>query len=83
MAIILPLEWEKRIADKVAGGEFPDAEEVVREGLRRLLLEEEHLAELRAKFQEGIDVSEREEGQDGDEFFAELEREMNEAARPR
>ena len=48
MEIALPPEWEKRIADKVAGGEFPKAEEVVREG-RRLFAQEEHLAGVRAK----------------------------------
>lgn len=35
MEIALPPEWEERIADKVAGGEFHNAEEVVRAGLRR------------------------------------------------
>lgn len=73
----------KRIADKVAGGEFPKAEEVVREGRRRLFAEEEHLAELRAKIQEGVHALDRGESMDGDEFFAELDDYIKELNGPR
>ena len=72
----------KRIADKVADGEFPNAEEVVREGLWRWFAEEEHLAELRAKIQGGIDAMDRGESMDGDEFFAELDEYIKELHGP-
>ncbi len=77
MQIVLPPELEKRIADTVASGEFSSAEEVVREGLRRLFAEGQsdasHLQELRAKIQVGLDAAEREEGMNGEAFFAELD----------
>jgi antitoxin ParD1/3/4 len=82
MEITLPPEWEQRIADKVAGGEFSNADEVVLEAVRRLFAEEEHLAVLRAKIQEGVESADRGELMDADEFFAELEREMYQATEP-
>lgn len=80
MEITLPPEWEKRIADKVAGGEYPSPDEVVREGLRRLFAEEEHLAALRTRIQEGVGALDRGEAMDGDEFFAELDGYLGELA---
>lgn len=75
--IILSPELEKRIADKVASGEFANAEELVSEGMRRWFAEEDHLAELRAKIQEGIESADRGELMDADDFFAELEQELH------
>ena len=79
MEIALTPKLEKRIAAKVAGGEFPSAEEVVREGLRRLFAEEEeYLAEMRARIQEGIDSANRGELISSDELFAELDEYIHE-----
>ena len=77
MEITLPPEWEKRIADKVAGGEFNSANDVIEEGLRRLFAEEQtpdgSFTALCAEIEKGVACADRGELMDGDAFFAELD----------
>lgn len=80
MNILLSEELEKLIQDKVKGGRYLSASEVVGEALRLLYerdrSQEARLAELKAKIREGIEASERGEVVDGEEFFAELEEDI-------
>jgi antitoxin ParD1/3/4 len=80
MNVSLTPELEKLIQDKVKSGRYLSASEVVREALR--LLEERDrvqqikLDALRRELQVGIDQIERGEVVDGEEAFAEIERDL-------
>ncbi len=69
MNISLTPELAQFVAERVDGGLYTSASEVVREGLRLLLDGEKQrelrLTELRAKVQEGIDQARRGEVVDG------------------
>jgi antitoxin ParD1/3/4 len=69
MAIHLPPDVEASIRQKVEGGRFPDAADVVREAMRLLDEQEQQLEALRAKLQVGLDELDRGEG---DEWTPEL-----------
>jgi antitoxin ParD1/3/4 len=62
VAIQLPADVEARIRQKVEGGDYPDAGEVVREAMRLLDAQERQLEELRAKLRSGLDQLDRGEG---------------------
>jgi antitoxin ParD1/3/4 len=62
MASQLSPDIEARIQQKVAAGAFPDADEVIREAMRLLDMQERQLEVLRAKLQSGLDQLDRGEG---------------------
>ncbi len=62
MTIQLPVDVEARVREKVARGEFSDADEVIREAMRLLDERERQLAELRVKLQTGLDQLDQGEG---------------------
>ena len=70
MDISLTPELERRIAETVASGRYPDANAVIRAGLERLLEADKDRAEalerLDAMIQAGIDQLDRGEGIDGE-----------------
>ena len=59
MNIYLGKHFEEMIREKVASGRYANASEVVREALRRMEVDEEKLARLRAKINEGLASIER------------------------
>ncbi|HEY1934142.1 MAG TPA: type II toxin-antitoxin system ParD family antitoxin [Acetobacteraceae bacterium] len=69
MKVSLTPELERRIAEKVRGGLYTSASEVVRDGLRLLFgtdaLQERQLARLRADIQVGLEQAENGELPDG------------------
>jgi antitoxin ParD1/3/4 len=73
MNVSLTPELERWVADKVEGGRYKSASEVVREGLRLLQeREDEHAARmeaLRKDLQISLDQLDRGEGVDGEEAF--------------
>ena len=77
MNVSLTPELEQFVHDKVKGGRYLSASEVVREALRLLeerdRLHQAKLAELRQHLAIGIEQADRGELIDGDEVFAELE----------
>ncbi len=77
MNVSLTPELEKLVKDKVNSGRYHSVSEVMSEALRLLderdRVQEQRLAELKAKIQEGIEASERGEVVDGEEVFAEIE----------
>ncbi len=65
MNVMLTSEEEQFVAEKVKSGQYPDASEVVRDGLMLLRLEEEQKRKheaLKRLIQEGIDSLDRGEG---------------------
>ncbi len=79
MNVSLTPELEKLVSTKVKSGRYNSASEVVREALRLL---EEHdkaraaqLAGFRAEIDRRVASLDRGEGVDGENFFAQLERE--------
>lgn len=59
MAIIVPVDVEEQIRQKVERGDFPDAREVIREAMRLLEAQELELQQLRDKLQIGLDQLDR------------------------
>ena len=87
MNVHLTPELEQLVQTKVKSGRYNSASEVVREALR-LLEERDQLLELRKeairqKIDEGWESLRRGEGVDGEEFFAELERQERAVPSPR
>jgi antitoxin ParD1/3/4 len=80
MPIKLAADIETRILQKVERGDFPDANEVLREAMRLLDEQERHFEELRAKLQSGLDQLNRGEGIP---FTPELVSEMRRDAKDR
>ena len=81
MFVQLPTELEHLVQIKVKSGRYNSASEVVHDAWR-LLAERDELMELRkqelrTKIAQGLESLGRGEGVDGDEFFAQLEREEN------
>ena len=79
MNVHLTQELEQLVQSRVKSGRYNSASEVVRDALR-LLVDRDELMELRKqelhkKIALGLNSLERGEGVDGEEFFAELERE--------
>ncbi len=83
MNISLTPELEQLVKDKVNSGRYHSVSEVMGEALRLLderdRHQEQRLAELKAKIQEGLEASERGEVVDGEEVFAELEEDIRRA----
>jgi antitoxin ParD1/3/4 len=76
MNVHLTPELEQLVQSKVQSGRYNSASEVVREALRLMMdrdeLVELRKSELRQKIAEGLDSIARNEGIDGEEFFAKL-----------
>nr|WP_208491986.1 type II toxin-antitoxin system ParD family antitoxin [aff. Roholtiella sp. LEGE 12411] len=76
-------ELEQLVKDKVTSGRYHSVNEVIGEALRLLeerdRLQEQRLAELKAKIREGLEASERGEVVDGEEVFAEIEEDIRRA----
>ena len=76
MNVSLSPELELLIEQKVKGGMYNSASEVIRAGLRLLQEQDElrliRLRELKHEVQEGLDQIDRGEIVDGDEVFQEL-----------
>ncbi|MEH2281345.1 MAG: type II toxin-antitoxin system ParD family antitoxin [Nostoc sp.] len=83
MNVSLTPELEQLVKDKVNSGRYHSVSEVMGEALRLLderdRVQEQRLAELKAKIQEGIEASERGEVVDGEEVFAEIEEDIRRA----
>jgi antitoxin ParD1/3/4 len=62
MPIQLSSDIEERILQKVERGDFPDANEVLREAMRLLDEQERQLEELRARLRPGLEQLDRGEG---------------------
>jgi antitoxin ParD1/3/4 len=80
MNVPLTSELEQLIQDKVNSGKYHSVSQVIGEALRLLeerdRIQNQRLLELKAKIREGIEASERGEVVDGEEFFAELEEDI-------
>ena len=83
--ISLTPELARFVEAKVDAGTYASASEVVREGLRLLLEQDQfrevRLQELREKVRVGLDQARRGELVDGDAVFQELESELDEQER--
>lgn len=82
MNVSLTPELKRFVEEKVDGGLYTSASEVIREGLR-LLAEEDKLREIRRrefgeKVRAGLEELKRGEGVDGDKVFDKLEAELDE-----
>ena len=62
MTMQLPADVEARVREKVARGEFSDADAVIREAMRLLDEQERQLAQLRAMLQVGLTQLDQGEG---------------------
>jgi putative addiction module CopG family antidote len=62
MTMQLPADVEARVRDKVARGEFSDADAVIREAMRLLDERERQLAQLRGLLQTGLTQLDQGEG---------------------
>lgn len=79
MNLHLTQELEELVQSRVKSGRYGSASEVVRDALRILADRDELMEirkrELRKKIAQGLDSLQRGEGVDGNEMFAQLERE--------
>jgi antitoxin ParD1/3/4 len=81
MQIALDPATERLIDEQLKSGRFATREAVIVAGLQALAqldTEDAALADLRQKVAVGIEAADRGDLSDGDEFFAELEREEQE-----
>ena len=81
MNVHLTPELEQLVQSKVKTGRYNSASEVMREALR--LMEERDLAkaEIRKKIAAGMESLRQGKGTDGDEFFDQMEAELDEEIR--
>jgi antitoxin ParD1/3/4 len=87
MSIDLDQETQRIIEDEIRAGSFHDAATLVGAAVRHLLVTRKDLSHTRDEIDEmlaqAIGSLERGEGIDGEEFFAELEKEERELLRRR
>ena len=85
--ITIAPELQQQLEAKVASGRYSSADQVLREALSLLDERDERLNaaldDVRAKVRAGLAAADRGELTDGDEFFAELEREEQANRQPR
>ncbi len=83
MNVTLSPEHEKLVKEKLQSGEFDSADALVGHALQFLVAREEedrrHRQAIREKIDRGIEQLDRGEGIDGEQVFAELEAELDEA----
>ena len=83
MNVTLSPEHEKLVREKLQSGEFDTADALVGHALQFLVEREEEdqrqRQEIREKIDRGIEQLARGEGVDGEQVFAELEAELDEA----
>lgn len=79
MNVHLTREMEQFVQSRVQSGRYGSASEVVRDALRLLADRDELMElrkqELRRRIAQGLDSLQRGDGMDGEEFFAQLEKE--------
>jgi antitoxin ParD1/3/4 len=78
MPIVLDPSTERRIQQKLEDGRYSTAGDVLSAAMDALARQEERdaaIADIRAKIAVGVSEADHGELTDGDEFFAELERE--------
>jgi antitoxin ParD1/3/4 len=87
MTIDLDKQTQSLIEQEIQAGRFPDAAALVGTAVRYLLIAREDLGysrdQMDAMIAQSIASLERGEGVDGEEFFADLEREERELQRQR
>ena len=83
MPMIVPVDLEERIRQKVESGEYDDPAMVIRAALRLLDRRDQRLQELRASIAEGLAAIERGEGSEltPELIMEEIEREADERIR--
>jgi antitoxin ParD1/3/4 len=77
MNIQLKPEQEKFIQDKIASGEYSNADDVITEALKLLEIRERKLKELRAKIAVGTEQIANGQLTDGEQVFARLQEKIN------
>jgi antitoxin ParD1/3/4 len=87
MSIDFDKETERFIENELRAGRFHDAASLIGAAVRHLLITREDIgysrAEIDTMIAQAIDSFERGEGMDGEDFFAELEKEERELQRRR
>jgi antitoxin ParD1/3/4 len=77
MNIQLKPEQEKFIQDKIASGEYSNANDVITEAFRLLEIRERKLKELQAKIAVGTEQIVNGQLTDGEQVFARLQEKIN------
>ena len=77
MNIQLKPEQEKFIQDKIASGEYSNADDVINEAFKLLEIRERKLKELQAKIAVGTEQIANGQLTDGEEVFARLQEKIN------
>jgi antitoxin ParD1/3/4 len=77
MNIQLKPEQEKFIQDKIASGEYSNADDVITEAFRLLEIRERKLKELQAKIAVGTEQIVNGQLTDGEQVFARLQEKIN------
>jgi len=78
MNVSLTPELEKMVQRKVQTGRYNSASEVVREALRLMEERDQVKAEVRRKIAAGVESARAGRLSDGEEFFAQVEAELDE-----
>jgi len=81
MNVSLTPELEQLVQNKVRTGRYNSASEVVREALRLMDERDQVKAEVRKKIAAGVESARAGRLSDGDEFFAQMEAELDEEIR--
>ncbi len=81
MNVQLTPEQEKLVQTKVKSGRYSSASEVMSEALRQMEDRDLIKAEIRKKIAAGVASLRQGKGTDGEEFFAEMEAELDEEIR--
>jgi antitoxin ParD1/3/4 len=77
MNIQLKPEQEKFIQDKIASGEYSNADDVITEAFKLLEIRERKLKELQAKIAVGTEQIANGQLTDGEQVFARLQEKIN------
>lgn len=81
MNVSLTPELEQLVQNKVRTGRYNSASEVVREALRLMEERDQVKAEVRKKIAAGVASAQAGRMSDGEEFFAQMEAELDEEIR--